>query len=243
MARPKKVRPKTKGIKLTETQKKYAKMVAGIEADLKVKKAEVESLDKQIDRLQEQRRKADQEARGLEGAKRNLEGILTTIEPPKEWVEFQKYVYEYHYHFHNHDCRIAPPCPYPHSPIIIGPWWQYYQGGNLIYYPTIGQLTSPNLGINGGSSNLNISNAPTLVTSTVTVPAQPSVGGLVLTSSSSGVQFNAGDGVNTAFLSSNHAQNKSCDSSSFTHSMDALNNIGFFDNGAPAGLATGTVIS
>lgn len=237
MGRPKKVRPKTKGIKLTETQKKYAKMVASIDADLGLKKAKVESLDKQIAALQEQRKKADLERQGLEGAKRNLEGILVSIEPPKEWADFQKNVFEYHYHFHNHDCPCNKPCPYPHSPIYIGPWWQYYQGGNLIYYPTIGQLTSPNLGINGGSSNLNITNAPTLVTSTVTVPAQPGIGGLVLTSSSSGVQFNAGDGVNTMFLSNSNP----VDNASFTRGMETLNNIGFFDNGVPRELTIGAL--
>jgi hypothetical protein len=145
VGRPRKAKngvPKARKIKLSKTQKQYAKMIHSIEADLAKKQSEYDALDKKIAALTIKRTQIDNERQNLEGAKKNLEGILSQIPPPPAWAQFTKQVYDYHYHYHfhhDHDCCKNKPCPYP-GPVYIGPWWGYYITGGYITYPTQSQL-------------------------------------------------------------------------------------------------------
>ncbi len=174
--------PKAKKIKLSKAQKQYAKMIHSIEADLTKKQSTIEDLDKKLAKLSAERARLDGERQNLEGAKKNLEGILAQIPPPPQWTTFTKYVYEYHHHYHHHDHR---PGPYP---VYIGPWWQYYYGGNYIVYPSQSQLqltginVNPNLsigGLTGGSFSGNavdVTTVPCLPNSTIVSQSTPDNG-------------------------------------------------------------------
>lgn len=158
---------KAKKIKLSKTQKQYAKMIHSIEADLAKKKVDLESVELKLVQLNEKKRILDVERQNLEGAKKNLEGILSQIPPPPQWTNFTKYVYEYHHHYHYHDQR---PSPYP---VYIGPWWNYYYGGGYLTIPSQSQLQwqnptvnicdSPNImGISSGGNLMKVTNTPAM---------------------------------------------------------------------------------
>lgn len=263
MPRPKKVvGPKAKKIKLSKTQKQYAKMIHSIEADLEKKKASAEVLKKKIATMQEGLQKLEGETANLEGAKRNLEGILSQIPPPPQWQQFTKYVYEYHHHYHHHDCTGCK-CPYPHYPVYIGPWWQYYYGGGYITYPTQSQLTGSIVNIDNAvlTSSGNIGSSLLLSARATPTPILgagvpnntvlftsgengsfvshnsnlPGLNNVSLASSS----FNAGCGPNVAFMGTMTSVSAAPveyapGDANITESVTALQSYGFFDMGAPA---------
>jgi len=253
--------PKAKKIKLSKTQKQYAKMIHSIEADLTKKQSAIEMLDKKIAEWQAERQRLDGERQNLEGAKKNLEGILAQIPPPAQWTTFTKYVYEYHHHYHHHDHTVRP------YPVYIGPWWQYYYGGGYLTYPSQSQLQltplnpsisicdSPNIGgLTGGNFGMKVGNAVHVTTCEAlpnsTIVSQPSpnsgmfmchnsnlpsLSGFGATVNCASSQVTAHEGepniTFTSSLSHSAPLEYTKDDADLTASVTALQSYGFFDLG------------
>jgi hypothetical protein len=228
MGRPKKVVPKTKKLKLTAEQKRYATVLKGINDDLNRKQAALKRLDDQITKLNDQRRLLQQDASNLETTKRGLEGILSKLPPPQSWETFTKYVYEYHYHYHQ--CEKCHCCGCKCRPIYVYPWWQYYYGGSYIYTPTYTQIVTPQYGgtfggLTSGSTTFgSVSNGfqSQFTNSNLPLPGQNSV---LLTSSA--VNINASAPSLTSTTCQNPATNAVMCSSIAPSSIPAAPSSGF----------------
>jgi hypothetical protein len=231
--------PKAKKIKLSKTQKQYAKMIRSIEADLLKKQAAIEMREKSIALTQQVLERLKNERDNLEGAKKNLEGILNQIPPPTAWTQFTKYVYEYHYHYH-HDV----PRPYPYAPIYIGPWWQYYFGGSYLTYPTQSQLQLTGNVVPDFVGSQTVDNS-TLVKTCEALPNSVVVNGtlgstfLCHNSNLAGLPSTTSSsfqtpGVNTVMTSSGGAPVEYTTSDAETEAaVTALQSVGFFETKMP----------
>ena len=256
VGRPRKpVVAKAKKIKLSKTQKQYAKMIHSIEVDLVKNQGTVDALSKKLIAITAELARYNAERQNLEGAKKNLEGILAQIPPPAAWTTFTKHVYEYHHHYHHHS-----PSPYP---VYIGPWWQYYYGGGYLTYPGQSQLQwqNPNVNICDNPNVMGIATSGNLVkvTNTPGLPNSVVINGGSL---NGGTSFLTHTSNLTGLAGFEATPTVNCSSSSFEtpgitftssgasvpagapleytkadagvqHAVAALQSFGFFDMGAP----------
>jgi len=181
---------KTKKLKLTLEQRRYALMLKGINANLEKKKAALERADAEIKTAQDKRNVIAGEVGHLTGAKAALEGILNQ-NPPAEWPKFVAAAYEYHYHYHLCEKCHCAGCKC-HEHFYVSPWWTWYQGGTWVYPPTYIQTINTNLPLQG------VTNIPAF-----SIPSNDlTSGSLLLTSQQhSGVVLNNGvaDSPNFSF--------------------------------------------